>query len=103
MSDKMDKVYDLLEKMYIELQETKQEVKETSKRISNIEKGQLRLETTIENEIRPSIKLLFEGQTRIFEKLEEHDHRFDILEEKLEKHDVEIRVIKNDKKKAKGS
>jgi len=81
MSEKIDQVFDLLEKVYTELQDTKKEVK------SDIH----RIETIIENDIKPDIKTLYEAQVqtnehleRIDKKLEEHDRRFDTLETKVD-------------------
>ncbi len=56
---------------------------------------------SLENDIKPKIKLIFETETHILSKLEEHDNRFDKIEKKLERHDVEIRVIKGGKNEAK--
>lgn len=80
MANNEDKIFNLLEKVYVELQDTKNEVS--------------KIGTTIENGIRPNLKVLFETQTQILSKLEEHDKRFDSIDKKLERHDVEIRVIK---------
>lgn len=82
-----DKIYNLLEKVYIEVQDTKN-------RVTNIEQKLTKVELIIENEIRPDIKGLYDTQSQVLAKLEEHDKRFDSIEAKLEKHDVEIRVIK---------
>ena len=103
-----DKIYNLLEKVYIELQDTKSELKGTKNDVSNLSSDVSKLSSdvskissdvskislTIENEIKPNIKLLFETQTHILTKLEEHDKRFDAIDKKLDKHDVEICVIK---------
>ena len=103
-----DKVYNLLEKVYIEVQDTKQKVNGIEQRVTGIEqrvtgieqrvtgidKKLTKVELIIENEIKPNIKGLYETQSQILDKLEEHDKRFDSIETKLEKHDVEIRVIK---------
>ncbi|MDH7567643.1 MAG: hypothetical protein QHH06_14445, partial [Clostridiales bacterium] len=74
MSDKIDQVFDLLEKVYTELQDTKKELKTDIHRI----------ETIIENEIKPDIKTLYELQIQTNKKLEEHDRRFDTLETKVD-------------------
>ena len=59
--------------------------------------GQRKIEITIENDIKPEIKVLFEGYKQVYEKLQEHDKRFDSIDEKLEKHDVKIQVIQGGK------
>lgn len=105
MSDKADKVFDLVEKVYIELQDTRKELQDTkielSARLDKVEQGQKRLETVIENDIKTDINALYDGYRQVYEKLQEHDRRFDTLESKLEKQDVEIRVIKGGSKKVK--
>lgn len=94
MNNNEDKIYNLLEKVYLELQDTKKDVSKLDKGLSKIDKEVSKIRIAIENEIKPDIKSLFETQSQIIEKLEEHDKRFDSIEAKLEKHDVEIRVIK---------
>jgi len=96
-----DKIYNLLEKVYIDLQDTKEKVSTIDLKVSKIDLKVSKIDLTIENEIKPDIKLLFETQTQILTKLEEHDKKFDSIEKKLEKHDVEIRVIKGGNKKVK--
>jgi len=64
MSEKIDKVFDLLEKVYIELQETKKEVKETKNRVSNIEddvKDIKNSQVRMENKFDEKIKALFDA------------------------------------------
>ncbi len=51
----------------------------------------------IENENGKKLNALFDGYKQSYEKLTEHDKRFDDIESKLEKQDVEIRVIKGGK------
>jgi len=99
MSDKIDKVFDLIEKMYIEVQETKKGVKETKEDVKEIKKRVTKIEISLENEIRPNIKTLFDQNIEIMNKQNEHDKRFDTIEEKLDKHDIEIKVIKGGKRK----
>jgi len=111
-----DKIFNLLEKVYIELQETKAElkaeiaetkaelkadVKSVRDELADTKKEVTKIGLIIENEIRPNIKLLFEVQTDIMSKLEEHDKRFDNIERILHKHDIEICVIKGGKKSTK--
>jgi len=133
MSDRIDKILDLVEKVYIELQDTKIELQDTKagiderfgnidkrfgniderldnidKRMDNIEgrltkveQGQKRLEALIENDIETDIKALYDGYKQVYEKQQEHDRRFNILESKLEQQNVEIRVIKGGSRKIK--
>jgi len=97
-----DKTFDLIEKMYSEftnrfdgLQKSLTEFKtETAEGFAGIESRLTKIETSIENEIKPNIKTSLEGYQTVYEKLQEHDKRFDELSEKIEKQDLEIRVIK---------
>lgn len=90
-----DKVFNLLEKMYSDLtekidgltNEMREGFKEVNTRIT-------KLESTIENDIKPKINLCLEELVSVKEKLTEHDTRFDTLGAKIETHDVEISVIK---------
>jgi hypothetical protein len=69
MSDKIDKVFDLLEKVYTELQDTKNEVR--------------KLGTIIENDIKPDIKAVYQLQTDVVVKLDNHDLRLKVIEESV--------------------
>jgi len=60
--------------------------------------------TKLENKLDNNSKALFDGYNLVYEKLQEHDKRFDSLESKVdninakvEKQEVEIRVIKGGK------
>lgn len=93
-----NKVFELLEKLYVEMQngftkvndrieKVETEVKQNSK---DIQKMQL----TIENEIKPDLKMCISEIASIKEKQQEHDARFDAIEQKIESQDVEIKVLK---------
>jgi DNA repair ATPase RecN len=98
MEDKLNKIYDLIEKTYIELQDTKKELSDTKtelkSEIKDVGRRLTKVEIILENDIKPKIDTLFETQAQILEKLGEHDKRFDILESKIDSHDVEIRVLR---------
>lgn len=64
MANNEDKIFNLLEKVYVELQETKKEVKDNTTRLTKIE-------ITLENNITPSLKNLYDTQTQILTKLED--------------------------------
>jgi len=114
MSDKIDKVFDLLEKIYLELQDTKTEFRGEMQGLKTDLQGEMqglktelrgemqglktelkndimKMNIVLENEIKPNIKLLFEAQSQtnehlasIDKKLEGHDRRFDVLEIKVD-------------------
>ena len=134
MNETIDKVFDLLEKVYIELQdfkdetraefkglkgelqefknETKAEFKgikgelqETKAEVKGLKADVNRIEVIIENEIKPDIKMLFGAQVQTNKKLEEHDQRFDFLENKFDmlsakvlRHSYEIGALKRKEK-----
>jgi peptidoglycan hydrolase CwlO-like protein len=79
-----DKVFNLLEKMYSEFTEFKQDI--TSK--------VTKIEMTLETDVKPNIKMCLDELVSVKEKQTEHDSRFDSIESKIEKQDVEISVIK---------
>lgn len=87
MDEKEDKVFNLLTQMYSEFTEFRQDV---GTRLTKIE-------SNMENDIKPNIKMCLDEILTIKEKQTEHDQRFDTLESKIEKHDVEISVIKRAK------
>lgn len=97
-----DKTFDLLTKMYNEFSgkfdkievnfgKLEKEMKETNTRLTKIE-------TCIENEIKPDIKSSLEGYQMVYEKLMNQEKAIEIINNKLEKQDVEITVIKGGKK-----
>lgn len=86
-----DKVFNLLEKMYSEFTEFKQETKESFKKVDD---RLTKIESSIENDINPKINMCLDEIVYVKEKLTEHDTRFDNIDSKIERHDVEINVIK---------
>ena len=92
-----DKIFDLIEKMYVDL---KNEIRTLSDKVETIGNQTTKLENKLDN----NSKALFDGYNLVYEKLQEHDKRFDSLESKVdninakvEKQEVEIRVIKGGK------
>jgi tetrahydromethanopterin S-methyltransferase subunit G len=79
-----DKVFNLLEKMYSEIQEG---FKKVDTRLTKIE-------TTLETNVKPDIKLSLQGFIDTNEKLTSIETKVDNLGAKIETHDVEINVIK---------
>jgi hypothetical protein len=80
MSENNDKIYDLLTKMYSEFTEFKND---TTSRLGKIE-------ISLEHDIKPKIKLCLDELVTVKEKLQEHDLRFDKIDEKLIVYDAEI-------------
>lgn len=86
-----DKLFELMEKMYSEMQNG---FKKVDDRFNIIENRIGKIEIAVENDIKPKISICLEELVSVKEKQIEHDKRFDIIESKLEQHDVEISVIK---------
>jgi hypothetical protein len=82
-----DKSFELLTKMYNEF----------SERFDNIEKEQRRQSAILENDIKSDTKVLYDGYKQTYEKLTIVDEKVDLISSKVEKQDVEIRVIKGAK------
>ncbi len=67
------------------------EIKEINTRLTKIE-------FCLENEVKPDIKASLEGYQMVYEKLTEQEKAIEIINNKLERQDVEITVIKGGKK-----
>lgn len=90
-----DKVFELLTKMYGEftgkIDGLQNDLKEFRKEAAD---RLIKIETIIENEIKPDIKASLEGYQMVYEKQKEQGQQLESIDNKLEKQDVEIRVIK---------
>lgn len=94
-----DKTFELLTKMYSEFSGKFDGLKADLNDFRNETNSRLtKIETIIENEIKPDIKAALEGYQMVYEKLEEQQSAILEINNKLEKQDVEITVIKGGKK-----
>lgn len=102
-----DKAYEIISQMYTELIGLKDKLhdfrdemhdfkgemhdfkEDTGKRLTKLESSNLKIETIIENEIRPHIKASLEGYAQVYEKLREHDRHFDDIEQRLDRQQME--------------
>lgn len=82
-----DKTFDLLSKMYSEFSARFDGI---DKEIKDLKKDVVR----IENKLDTNSKALFDGYKQTYEKLGAVEEKVDSLSQKVEKQDVEIRVIK---------
>jgi len=82
-----DKIFELMTKMYSDFSEFS---KETNKKLDTLSNNILK----IEQDHGKKIEAALDGYQQVYEKQLEHDKRFDSLEGKMQKQDVEIRVIK---------
>lgn len=90
-------MFELMSKIYGELTEFRAE---TNKRLDKLEDGQkklsndiIRIETKLDN----NSKTLFDGYTVIYEKLDNLETKVNDISSKVEKQEVEIKVIKGSK------
>ena len=74
-----DKIFDLIEKMYSDL---KNEIKTVGNQVAKIE-----------NDLKPKVETALEGYTVVCEKLDILESKVDNINSKVEKQEVEIRVI----------
>lgn len=89
-----DKTFELLTKMYNEFSGRFDSLES---KVDKIDARLTKVETCIENEIKPDIKACLEGYQMVYEKLTEQERAIEIINNKLEKQDVEITVIKGGK------
>ena len=75
-----DKIFDLIEKMYSEL---KNEIRTVGNQVAKIE-----------NDLKPKVETALEGYSVVYEKLNAIESKVDNINAKVEKQEVEIRVIK---------
>ena len=90
-----DKMFEIMTKLYSEFSEFR---KETSDRFNSLEsdvKGLRGDVVRLENDLGKKTDAALDGYHQVYEKLQEHDQRFDVLENKLQKQDVDIRVIRD--------
>ncbi len=90
-------MFELMTKMYSELKEFRNE---TGKRLDNLEEGQNKLNSDIirlENKLDDKSKALFDGYKQTYEEVKEVKQAVEELSSKVEKQEVEIKVIKGGK------
>ena len=96
-----DKIFNLLEKMYADLKQdingvkqdvlgVKGEVSVLREEVAVVRKSQVHVETVLT----PKAEAALDGYRQVYEKLLEHDLRFDTLEARLDTHDTQIGVLK---------
>lgn len=92
-----DKAFELLTKMYSEFSEFRKDITD---KVENNSKG---IETVgnqvtrLENKLDIDVKALFDGYQQTYEKLETVESKLDTISMKLEKQDVELKVLKGGK------
>ena len=96
-----DKTYDLIAKLYNEFSEFKTDV---NSKLDKLENGQKKIESLIENDVRKDISALYDGYKQTYEGVadvrkttNEISSKVDRLSDKVDKQEVEIKVIKGGK------
>lgn len=89
-----DKTFELLTKMYNEFSSRFDGVEN---RLNDLEKGQKKIESLIENDVKKDISALNDGYEQTYEKLVQVEKKVDDLSDKVDKQEVEIKVIKGGK------
>jgi peptidoglycan hydrolase CwlO-like protein len=85
-----EKTFEYLEKILTEVQGVKQEIHNVKNQVTKIENQVTKIEVDHGNKL----DALLDGYKQTYEKLEEHDKRFNEIEQKIESQDVEIKVLK---------
>lgn len=75
--------------------------KTLNKRMDTLEGELKKTNITIENDLKPKIEALFDGYKQNSDKLDYVITRLDIIEEKVEAHDIHIKVLNKRKKNVK--
>ncbi|WZL73690.1 hypothetical protein QBE52_02840 [Clostridiaceae bacterium 35-E11] len=88
------KVFALLEKMYSEMQTG---FSKTNDRLDKIENKILKIDSKLDNEMNSKIESLFDGYKQNTEINQRIETKLDDLTNKVERQEVEIRVIKGGK------
>jgi predicted RNase H-like nuclease (RuvC/YqgF family) len=89
-----DKTYDLIAKLYSEFGEFKTDV---NSKLDKLENGQKKIESLIENDLKKDISALYDGYQQTYEKLVTVEKKVDDISTKVDKQEVEIKVIKGGK------
>lgn len=86
------KSFELMSKMYSEMQQGFKEVRsEMQQGFKDVRYDIVRIENKLDN----NSKALFDGYKQTYEKLTDIEEKLEVISSKVEKQDVEIRVIKN--------
>ena len=96
-----DETFELLTKMYAEFSsfrksaderfsEISGKVNSLSEEVAVIRKSQVHVEAVLT----PKVEAALDGYKQVYEKLLEHDKRFDTLEARLDTHDTQIGTLK---------
>ena len=88
------KTFDLITKLYNEFTDFKTDV---NSKFDRLENGQKKIGSLIENDLKKDISTLYDGYVQTYEKLATVEKKVDDMSAKVEKQEVEIKVIKGGK------
>ncbi len=89
-----DKTFELLTKMYSEFSKRFDGV---DKQLDGVDGRLAKLEMVVENDIKKDLSALYDGYQRNYEKLTVLEQKVDSLSDRVDKQEVEIKVIKGGK------
>ncbi len=92
-----DKTFELLSRMYGEFSEFREGTEEFQKNITQKVQENSNHIIRLENELKGDIKALYDGYKQTYEKLNVLENKVDDISAKIEKQEVEIKVIKGGK------
>lgn len=92
-----DKAFELLTKMYSEFSEFRKDITDKVENNSKEIKTVGNQVTKLENEFKTDAKALFDGYKQTYEKLGVLETKVDSISQKIEKQDVELKVLKGGK------
>lgn len=97
-----EKVFELLSKLYGEMKEgfaaVDKRFESVDKRFEAVDKkieGLSKQVLDLENDLKPKVEAALEGYKIVYEKLTSLELKVDIINTKVDKHDVELQVIRN--------
>jgi archaellum component FlaC len=74
------------------------ELKEVKETVNSIDSRLIKVESSLENDIKPDIKLSLQGYHDTNEKLTSIEEKLDSLSNKVDRHDIKIQVIEGGKR-----
>lgn len=92
-----DKSFELLTKMYSEFSEFRKDITDKVENNTREIRTVGNQVTKLENELKTDVKALYDGYKQTYEKLQVLETKVDIISQKIEKQDVELKVLKGGK------
>lgn len=90
-----DKIFELLTKLYSEFSEFKSDMNSFREDITEKVQKNSDYILKLEHELKNDIKALYDGYILTYEKLQEHDKRFDVHDKRFDAHDKRFDAIES--------